>query len=72
MKKVSDEVDFLHADKHQSFVQIDTMVFLMGMNKHSQSSQKSKLVMSLQYLKKGIRNEVDFLRADKTSKFPTS
>ena len=26
-KEVSDEVDFLHADKHESFLQIDTMIF---------------------------------------------
>ena len=37
MKEVSDEVDFLHVDKHESFVQIDTII-LMGMVKHSQSS----------------------------------
>ena len=37
MKEVSDEVDFLHVDKHKSFVQIDTII-LMGMVKHSQSS----------------------------------
>ena len=24
---MSDEVDFLHADKHESFLQIDTMIF---------------------------------------------
>ena len=29
-KELSDEVDFLHADKHLSFPQIDTMA-LMGM-----------------------------------------
>ena len=28
---------FLHADKHESLLQIDTMI-LMGMVKHSQSS----------------------------------
>ena len=28
-KEVSDEVDFLHADKHESFLQIDTII-LMG------------------------------------------
>ena len=50
-KEVSDEVDFLHADKHQSYLQIDTMI-LMGMVKQSQSSQNSKFAMSLQYLKK--------------------
>ena len=26
-KEVSDEVDILHADKHKSFLQIDTMIF---------------------------------------------
>ena len=24
---MSDEVDFLHADKHESFLQIDAMIF---------------------------------------------
>ena len=48
-KEVIDEVDFLHADKHESLIQIETMV-LMGMAKHSQSSQNSKFAMSLQYL----------------------
>ena len=26
-KDVTNEVDFLHADKHESFLQIDTMIF---------------------------------------------
>ena len=26
-KEMGDEVDFLHADKHESFLQIDTMIF---------------------------------------------
>ena len=67
-KEVSDEVDILHADKHESLIQIDTMV-LMGMAKHSQSSQNSKFAMSLQYLKKEVRDEVDFLHADKHQSF---
>ena len=52
-KKVSNEVDFLHADKHESLLQIGRMI-LMEMFKHSQSSQKSKFIfcISLQYLKK--------------------
>ena len=53
LKKVSDEVDFLHPDKHESLLQIDTMI-LMGMVKHSQSSQNNKFAMSLQYLKKEV------------------
>ena len=39
---MSNEVDFLHKDKHESLLQIDTMI-LMGMNKDSQSSQNSKI-----------------------------
>ena len=50
-KEVSDEVDFLHADKHESCLQIDAMIF-DGMVKHFQSYQNSKFAMSLQYLKK--------------------
>ena len=37
----------------------------MGMIKHSQNSQNSKFAMSLQYLIKEVRDEVDFLHADK-------
>ena len=48
-EELSDEVDFLHADKHESLLQIDTMI-LMGMVKHSQSSQNGKFAMFLQYL----------------------
>ena len=44
-------------------------MILIGMVKHSQSSQKSKFVMSLQYLKKEVRDEVDFLYADKHQSF---
>ena len=40
-KELSDEVDFLHADKHESLLQIDSIV-LMGIDKHSQSSKNSK------------------------------
>ena len=67
-KEVSDEVDFLHADKHESLLQIDNMI-LMGIVKHSQSSQNSKLTMSLQYLKNKVRDELDFLHADEHQSF---
>ena len=59
-----DELDFLHADKHENLLQIETIT-LMGMVKHSQSFQNSKFSMSLQYLKKEVRGEVDFLHAGK-------
>ena len=67
-KELSDEVGFLHADKHESLLQIDSMI-LMGMVKHSQSSQNSEFAMSLQYLKKEVKDEVDFLHVDKHQSF---
>ena len=63
-KEVSNEVDFLLADKHESFVQTDIMI-LMGMVKHLQSSQNNKFAISLQYFKIEVRDGVDFLPADK-------
>ena len=50
--------------KHENLQQIDTMI-LMEMVKHLQSSQNSKFTMSVQYLKKEVRDEVDFLYVDK-------
>ena len=63
-KEVRDEANFLHADKHQSFLQVDfntlgikvsnmmMLSLLMGMVKHSQITQSNKFAISLQYLKK--------------------
>ena len=59
---------FFNVDKHESLPQIDTVI-LMWMFKYSQSSQNSKCAMSLQYLKKDVRDEVDFLHADKHQNF---
>ena len=56
---MNDKVDFLHADKNEKLLQIDTMI-LMEMVKHFQSSQNSKCTMSVQ-----VRDEVNFLNADK-------
>ena len=58
----------MHADKHESLLQIDTTI-LMGMVKNFQGSQKGKFVMFLQYLKKEVRDEADFLHADKHQSF---
>ena len=80
-KEARDEVEFLHADKHQSFLQFDfntlninvsykvTLSLLMGIIKHSQSTQSNKFAESLKYLKKEVRNEVHFLRPDKHQSF---
>ena len=71
-KEVRDEVDFLHADKHQSFLQVDFKILctkvsykvvlslLMGRIKHSQSTQTKKFAISLQYLKKKLGMEFIF------------
>ena len=59
IKEVRDKIDFLHANKHKSLLQIDTMT-LIEIVKHSQSSQNSKVTMSLQYIKKEVRKGVHF------------
>ena len=73
-KEVRDAVDFLHADKHQSFLQVYfntlrmkiswkvILSLLMGLIKYFQSTQTSlnKFAISLQYLKKEARDGVDF------------
>ena len=41
----------------------------MGMIKYSQSTQSNKFAISLQYLKKEVRNGVHFLHADKHQSF---
>ena len=43
--------------------------FLMDTVEYSQSSENSKFVMSLQYLKEVVRDEVDFLDVDKLKVF---
>ena len=67
-KEVSDAVDFLHADKYESLLQIDTMI-LMGIVKYSQSFQNTQFAMSLQCLKKDVRDEIDIQHADKNQIF---
>ena len=61
---MSDEVDHLHAAKHESLLEIDGIAIV----KNSQSSQNSNFAMSLQYLKKEVKAEVEFL----DSEFPKS
>ena len=64
--------DFLHGDKHQSFLQVDfntlaikasynvVLSLLIGMFKHSKSTQSNKFSISLHYLKKEVRDAVHF------------
>ena len=80
-KRIWDEVFFLHEDKHQSFIQVECntlgvkvsykviLSLLMDMIKHFQSFKSNKFAISLQYLKKEVRNEVHFLHTDKHQNF---
>ena len=80
-KQVRDEVDFLHGDKHQSFLQVYfntlgikvsynlILSLRMGMIKHSPSTQINKFVIFLQYIKKEVRDGVHFLHLDKHQSF---
>ena len=57
-------------------LQVNTKVFykmivslLVCLAKHAQSTQNNKLAISLQYLKENMKDEVDFLSADKCWRF---
>ena len=77
-KKKLGEVDILHADTHQSFLQVEfnhlgikvsykvILSLWMGMIKHSQSTQSKEFAI---YLKKEVRDGVHFLHADKHQSF---
>ena len=80
-KEIKDEDDFLHSDKHQSFLQVDfntlsikvsqkvILSLLVGMINHSQSTQSNKFAKSLQYLKKEVRERIHFCHAHKHQTF---
>ena len=55
----------LHADKYQRFLEIDTVIFgVFCMPKNN------KFDISLQYLKKEVSDEMNFLHAGKHESFP--
>ena len=56
-ENTKDEVDFLPVDKHQRFLQIDTVI-LDVCDQASQITQNNKLAISLQYLKQEVSGEV--------------
>ena len=68
-KEVKYDVDFLHADK--SFLQAEfntlgtkvsykVILSLMDMIRHAQITQSNKFAISLQYLRKEVKNGVHF------------
>ena len=80
-EEVRNKVDFFHANKHQSFLQVDfntlsikvscklILSLLIGMIKHSESNQSYKFAISLQCPKKDIRDGVHVFVCKLTSKF---
>ena len=65
---MSDEVDFLHADKYEHFLQIDAMVFdgdCQAFSKFPKQQVCNIFIIS----QKEVRDEVDFLHAGKHQSF---
>ena len=80
-KELINEVDFFHADKHQSFLKLISTLWpskfptslilslLMDMIKYFQITQSKKFSICLQHLKKQVRNGGHFWHADKRQSF---
>ena len=58
-KELSDEVDFLHADKHESLLQIDTMI-LMGWSSISKVPKIASLQCLYNISKKKLKMKLIF------------
>ena len=67
---MSDAVDFLHADKHESFLQIDTEIFWWVWSSFPEVPKKASL-QCLYNIPKTVRDGVDFFDADKHQSFLT-
>ena len=67
---MSDAVDFLHADKHESLLQIDTKIFWWVWSSIPKVPKKASL-QCLYNIPKKVRDEVDFFDADKHQSFLT-
>ena len=59
-----DEVEFLPADKHKSFYKM-VVITLGVISQTGLKYQKNQFIMPLQYLNENMKDEVDFLPADK-------
>ena len=65
-----DAVGFLHADKHESFLQIDTNIFWWLWSSLTEVPEKASL-QCLYNIPKKVRVEVDFFDVDKHQSFLT-
>ena len=52
------------------FLQVDTIVLGVYHFRHAQITQNNKFAISLQYLKKGVSDDVDFLLEDNHESLP--
>ena len=80
-KEVRDKVDFLHVDKHQSFLQVDfntlgikdaykvILSLLLGMIKHSQITQNNRFANIFTISQKRRYEGSSFFACSWTSKF---
>ena len=67
-RKAWGEVDFLPANKHENFLQGDSIT--LGVRSQACPTQYPKQVCNiLEYLKENVKDEVDFLPADKRQRF---
>ena len=52
-------------DNRESFLQMNSII----LGAHAQSTQENKFTISVQYFKENMKDEVDFLPADKHQRF---
>ena len=64
MRNMRDKVNILPVDKHQSFLQVDSIIF-DGAARHDLSIQSNNSTISFKYLQKKVNDQVYFLLADK-------
>ena len=66
-ENVKHEVGFLPPDKHQRLLQIGSIILVVGCQGCPNYSKKKtkKIAISLQYLKRELSHEVNFLHANK-------
>ena len=68
-ENVKHEVGFLPPDKHQRLLQIGSIILVVGCQVCPNYSNKKnfffKIAISLQYLKRELSHEVNFLHANK-------
>ena len=65
---MGNEVDFLPADKHKSFLQVDSITF--GVLSQTCPKYPKKQVYNIfEYFKENVKDESEFLPADKRQRF---